>query len=168
MMKKQKHILLSLAAIVAACAAFTISGPSAYAGDKGQKDGGKADTHAEKVAGPNGGRLITSVSPHLEFFLTKDRKVKITAVDGHNKPIAVAEQSVKVTGGSRFKPTQLQFEKKDGVLISTNSFPEGKKLPVIVQIKASPEAKSVTERFYLDQSKCPECKHEEYACICGH
>ena len=163
-MKKQKHILLSLAAITATCSVLTLAIPSVQADDKS----GKSHPHVKKVAGPNGGRLITSVKPSLEFFVTKDRKVKITAVDDKNKPIAMTGQSVKVTGGSRLFPTRIKFEKKGGALVSSNSFPEGKTLPVIVQIKSTPDSKTVIEKFYLDQSKCPKCKYEEYACICGH
>ncbi|NOY00401.1 MAG: hypothetical protein GXP30_11800 [Verrucomicrobia bacterium] len=162
-MKKQHNTLLSLMAVVAACAAFAANTSSARADEKDH-----GHSHEKKVAGPNGGRLITSVKPRLEFFVTKDRKVKITAVDDHNNVIPLAEQSVKVSGGSRFKPVRLKFEKKDGALISTKPFPEGKKLPVIVQIKTTSDSKTVTEKFYLDQNKCPECKNEEYACICDH
>ena len=31
--------------------------------------------HEKKIAGPNGGRIITSVEPHVEFLVTKDSKV---------------------------------------------------------------------------------------------
>ena len=163
-MKTQTHRLLSIAAIIATGIAYTFAGTSARADEKSKPGHG----HEKKVAGPNGGRLITSVKPRLEFFVTKDRKVKITAVDDHNKPIAITDQSVKVSGGSRLFPARMKFEKKDGALISSNAFPDGKKLPVVVQIKATPDSKTVIEKFYLNQSTCPECKLEEYACICNH
>jgi len=163
-MKNHTHRLFSIAAIIATGFAFTIAGNSLRADDKA----GHGHSHEKKIAGPNGGRVITSVKPRLEFFLTKERKVKITAVDDHNKPIALTGQSVKVSGGSRFLPTRLKFEKEKGALISSNAFPKGKKLPVVVQIKTSPDSKTVTAKFYLDLSTCPECKHVEYACICDH
>jgi len=163
-MKTQIQRLLSLAAIITTGITFTLAGTSLRADDKG----GKEHSHEKKVAGPNGGRLITSVKPHLEFFVTKDRKVKITAVDDHNKVIAITEQTVKVSGGSRSNPVRLEFEKNGGALISSNVFLQGKKIPVIVQIKVSSDSKTVTEKFYLDQNICPKCKFEEYACICGH
>ena len=163
-MKKYTHRLLSIAAMIATGISLMTAGTSVRADEKG----GSGHSHAKKVAGPNGGRLITSVKPRLEFFVTKDRKVKITAVDDHNKAIAMTEQSVKVTGGSRFLPTRIKFENKEGVLISIDSFPAGKKLPVVVQVKSTPESKTVIEKFYLNQSICPGCKLEEYACICGH
>lgn len=127
-----------------------------------------ADHDAKKIAGPNGGRVLTGVEPHLEFFVTKDRKVKITAVDDAGKAVALGEQSVTVTGGDRSKPTQMSFTKEGESLISDNAFPEGNNLPVIVQIKAKPDAKAVIEKFTLNLSDCPTCEHAEYACTCAH
>jgi hypothetical protein len=144
---------------------------SIYAEDKhdhGDHDGHDHGKHAKKIAGPNGGRVLTGVEPHLEFFLTKDRKVKITAVDDDGKAVELGEQSVTVTGGSRSNPTRLTFTKDGNSLISDKAFPEGKMLPVIVQIKAKPDAKSVVERFVLNLSDCPGCKYLEYACTCDH
>ena len=40
------------------------------------------DNHAahQKEGGPNGGRLITSVTPHIEFLVMEDLKILISAV----------------------------------------------------------------------------------------
>lgn len=127
-----------------------------------------AEHEAKKIAGPNGGRVLTGVEPHLEFFVTKDRKVKITAVDDAGKAVALGEQNVTVTGGSRSAPTRMSFTKDGDSLISDKAFPEGNNLPVIVQIKATPDAKTVIEKFTLNLSDCPSCKHAEYACTCDH
>ncbi len=124
--------------------------------------------HGKKAAGPNGGRVITSVKPYLEFFVTKDRKVRITAVDDHNKAIALTGQSVKVIGGSRSNPTRMHFKKVDETLVSDIAFPKGNDFPVVVRIKTSPDAKTVLEKFHINLDKCPECKLDEYACICDH
>jgi hypothetical protein len=136
------------------------------------KDQGHADheghDHAEKISGPNGGRVLTSVEPHLEFFLTEDRKVKITAVDDEGEAIALGEQTVRVIGGSRSNPTRLSFTKDGDSLVSDKAFPEGDNLPVIVQIKAAPDAKTVIEKFALNLSDCPTCEYAEYACACDH
>jgi hypothetical protein len=42
----------------------------------------------------------------------------------------------------------------------------GKELPVVLQIKVTPDAKSVTEKFNLNLAKFPTCEHGEYACTC--
>ena len=135
---------------------------------EGDHDGHDHGDHAKKIAGPNGGRVLTGVEPHLEFFLTEDRKVKITAVDDDGKAVDLGEQSVTVIGGSRSKPTRLSFAKDGNSLVSDKAFPDGKMLPVVVQIKAKPDAKTVTERFVLNLSDCPKCDYLEYACTCDH
>ncbi|MCF6313385.1 MAG: hypothetical protein L3J39_13130 [Verrucomicrobiales bacterium] len=163
-MKTPTKKLLTITTIIASVISFSAFAPALQADEKDKPD----HSHEKKIAGPNGGLLITSVTPHLEFFVTKERKVQITAVDDHNKVVPIADQSVKVTGGSRSKPTRMEFEKKGGVLLSNNTFPEGKKLPVVLQIKVTPDSKTITKKFYLDQGKCPECELEEYACICEH
>ena len=45
---------------------------------------------------------------------------------------------------------------------------EGNNLPVIVQIKSKPDAKTVIEKFTLNLSDCPGCDYLEYACTCDH
>ena len=124
--------------------------------------------HDHKIAGPNGGRVITSVEPHLEFFVTEDRKVRITAVNDEGKAVDLGEQSIRLTGGSRANPTRLGFTKDGNTLISDKALPEGNNLPVVLQIKPSADAKSVIEKFNLNLNECPGCDHLEYACTCDH
>ena len=144
--------------ILALAASLTISALAA------EKD----HDHGKKKAGPNGGRVITSVEPHLEFFVTKDRVVEITAINDDFKPVALGTQVISVVAGDRSKPTRLSFAAKDGKLVSNGRLPEGNDFPVVVQIKARPDAKVVNEKFNLDLEKCPTCKYQEYACICAH
>lgn len=44
----------------------------------------------------------------------------------------------------------------------------GKESPTVVQIKATPTAKTVTAKFNFDLAKCGECRLSEYACLCDH
>ena len=125
-------------------------------------------THAKKEAGPNGGRVVLSVEPHFEFFVTPEGKVKLTFLGEDGKAIAVADQTVAAIGGDRAKPTRLAFNKEDGYLLSDKPLPEGKMIPIILQVKVSPEAKTVTEKFNVNLADCPTCAHKEYACTCDH
>lgn len=124
--------------------------------------------HGHAKAGPTGGKLITEVEPHAEFFVNKDNKVEIRFVDDDMKVIAPGEQVVTVTLGDRSAPTKLSFTKEGDKLISDKVVPEGNNLPTVVQIKTTADAKSVTEKFNLNLADCPECKHKEYACTCDH
>jgi len=126
------------------------------------------DNHEKKVPGPNGGRILRTIEPHAEFFVTADRKVQITFVDDHGKAIAPAEQTVTVTTGERSAPVKMTFVKKENVLLSDQSIPAGNNFPAVVQVKTTPDAKTLVEKFTLNLSICPDCKLAEYACICAH
>jgi len=124
--------------------------------------------HEDKIAGPNGGRLLTVIEPHAEFFVTPDRQVQITFVDDHLAPIAPAQQTVVVTAGDRSNPTTLSFTRHGDVLLSDGPLPAGNNFPTVVQIKVNPDAKATVARFNFNPIICPECSHPEYACICDH
>jgi len=129
---------------------------------------GHEGDHEKVQAGPNGGRILHGVEPHLEFLVTEDRKVRITAVDDENEAIPIAAQSVRVIGGDRTNPTRLSFEKEGDVLVSDSTVPEGENFPVVVQIKPTPDAKTVLEKFQVNLEDCPTCEYREYACVCDH
>ena len=134
---------------------------TASAADKDKHD------HATK-AGPTGGRLITEVEPHVEFFVNKDKKVEIRFINDDNKVVAPGEQVISVTLGERSAPTKLSFAKEGDKLISDKAIPEGNDLPTVVQIRAKEGAKAVNEKFNLNLEQCPTCKNKEYACTCAH
>lgn len=133
-----------------------------------------ADHHHEEgvpdlaKAGPNGGRLITSTNPTLEFLLLEDRRMQIIAVDADRKPTPIGDQVVSVIGGDRSDPTEISLSKFDDKLVSDSAFPDGDNLPVVLNIVASPNAEATIEKFYLNLSVCPSCDRYEYACICDH
>lgn len=128
----------------------------------------KEHSHDKKAEGPNGGRVLTAVEPHLEFLVTKDRKVEIIALSKDLKPAKMSGQVISVTAGDRSKPTKLDLKEDGDKLVSSNALPEGNGFPVSVSIKPGASGKAVYEKFNLDMSKCPECKNPEYACICAH
>lgn len=153
--------LPSLAALIALALASVV-----FADEK-KKDDHDHD-HEHIVAGPTGGRLITEVEPHAEFFVNQDNKIEIRFFDHDNEPVAPGAQTVSVIMGERSKPTKLAFAKDGDKLISDQAIPAGNMLPTVVQIKATPDSKTVTERFNLNLEKCPTCEYREYACICEH
>jgi hypothetical protein len=122
---------------------------------------------ASKV-GPTGGKLLTAVEPHVEFLVTRDKKVEIRFVDEKNKVVAPGAQEISVILGDRSAPTKLAFAKSGDKLVSDNSIPEGNDLPTVVQIREKAGAKAVNEKFNLNLDKCPTCKNQEYACTCAH
>lgn len=131
---------------------------------------GHDHAHGKKVAGPNGGRIITSVEPHVEFFVTKNRKVLLTFLDNHNKAKSFDAAGLKLTSGKRLSQTRMNFTKtaKGHGYISSKALPDGKNVPVVLQIKLGKKSKKITEKFNVDFSNCSSCDFLEYACICDH
>lgn len=125
-------------------------------------------THEKTQAGPTGGRLITEVEPHVEFFVNADKKVEIRFINDANKVVPPATQVITVTLGDRSSPTKLAFTKDGDKLISDKPIPTGNDLPTVVQIRAKEGAKAVNEKFNLNLDQCPTYKYKEYACICAH
>lgn len=128
----------------------------------------KGNNHGTHKQGPNHGKLITDVEPHLEFFLTKDRKVQLTFVDDHNKVVARPDAGFSMICGDRAKPTKLTFEKTLTGYISKEKLPDGKNIPTVLRVKSSKDGKTETIRFNINLNDCPGCEFLEYACTCDH
>ncbi|MFT5468803.1 MAG: hypothetical protein ACI8UO_003915 [Verrucomicrobiales bacterium] len=138
-------------------------------GDGGHDHDG--DAHPPQIAGPNGGRVLQELTPRLEFFITEDRKVRITAVTNDEKDptaLPIGEQIVKVITGDRLDPTKLDFAKDGNSLISNGSLPDGLDVPVVVQVKLDEGAKTELVKFQANLRDCPTCDYKEYACVCVH
>ena len=136
--------------------------------DHGHSHGEPDAAHTAKVAGPNGGRIITSVTPHFEFFVTPERQVQIPFLDEANQAIAPAQQEISFIGGDRTAPTLLSFTKQNGVLLSTEKLTDLSTIPAMLQIKTNPTSETHREKFNLNFATCPGCSNAEYACICDH
>ncbi len=124
--------------------------------------------HDKGKAGPNGGRVLQKVEPHAEFFVREDRHVQITFLDKEAKTLRLEKAQISATGGDRKKPTRLSFKADGALWVSAEPLPEGKAVPIILQIRPKPEAKRVTERFTVNLADCPTCDYLEYACVCAH
>ncbi|MEM7600003.1 MAG: hypothetical protein AAF357_01150 [Verrucomicrobiota bacterium] len=169
-MKKPNITLKSFAALATA---FTIAfgAPALQADEKDhnhEEHEGHDHDHDHAEAGPNGGKVLVGVEPHLEFFVTEDRKVQITALGEDGEAVPIGEQTVRIIGGSRSNPTRMTLAKTGDVLVSDIAFPDGNDFPVVVQIKPSSDAKTIIEKFNLNLVDCPTCDYKEYACTCCH
>ncbi len=127
-----------------------------------------AFSSAAEIKAPNGGRIIEAVTPHAEFLVTPEKKIEVRFLDDAGKVIAPGAQVVTVVMGERTKPTKLAFAKDGDKLVSDQTIPEGKELPVVLQIRVRADEKPVTEKFNLNLATCPTCEHLEYACSCDH
>ncbi len=174
-MKQKTHLKVLLLATLALfgatysyAAAGHDNGAHSHDADGGHSNGAAEHAEHKPAGGPNGGRVITIVEPNLEFLLTPERFVQITFLGHEGEVVPVADQVVSAIGGSRTAQTTVEFVEKDGRLVSTEALPEMKSMPIILQIKVTPDAKTVREKFYLNMSDCSGCDFKEYACVCGH
>jgi hypothetical protein len=129
---------------------------------------GLSFVHADKtvVAGPKGGRLLDTEPAKAEFFVEKDRKVSITFYDKDLKPITPKDQTVALIAEPKSGKTKLDMEKKGDALVSTMPLPEGDGYNVVVQVRASSDAKPKNFRIPYLEHECGGCKRVEYACTC--
>lgn len=123
---------------------------------------------ASEETRPKEGRVITTVTPRVEFYVTPERRVRLTFLDAAGMPMTPGAQVVTLTAGERSAPTKLAFDREGDALISRSALPEGSGYPLVLQIKSTPEAKTDYVRFNLNLSSCPGCNRMEYACTCEH
>ena len=121
--------------------------------------------HGGVELGPQGGRILEfskNESMHGEVTV-KDGKFHIAVLDKDMKPVALADQSLTATGGTRQKPEKLTVEKTDTGFVLPAVEP-GQWL--IVQFKENAKAKAITARLEYDTSTCEACDAAEWVCKC--
>lgn len=121
---------------------------------------------AKPLAGPKGGRILTTEAPHAEFFVEKDRSVVVTFYGTDLKPMPVAGRVASATAEAKSGKVKLDFTEKNGALVSTNKLPDGDDYTVVVQLKDNANAKPKNYRVSYHDEVCGECKRAEYACVC--
>ena len=130
---------------------------------------GEVDHHSHAIPGPNGGKLIASVDPHLEFWMQpEDGHARITFVNDDIEPIDAVSLPMSLTMGDRNNPTTIEFEQRGSVFVSTQALSAEGNPPVILEIGSTDGGEIHYERFHLNLDTCSDCKLKEYACICGH
>ncbi len=100
--------------------------------------------------------------------MTPERKIQITFIDDEGNALPLENPTVSAISGDRSSPTRMTFEKRGGSLVSDKPLPEGDAVPIILQIRTTPGANNITEKFNVDLENCPTCEHREYACVCEH
>lgn len=132
-----------------------------------------AHGEASKIPGPNRGRVLVKLEPQVEFFVTAERKVRLTFVDDQGKPVAPpAGVNATLVTGERSAPfTMLFVTEGEGVgasLLSITPLPAGENLPAILRVKTAAASAPTTVRFHINLARCGECDRAEYACACAH
>lgn len=122
--------------------------------------------HGNIEIGPDGGRILEfskNETIHGEVTV-KDGKFHVAIRDKEMKSVALADQTLTITGGDRNNPEKLPVEKQ-GDHFTAPTVKDGQW--VIFQFRETPSAKPVTARFQYETSTCGECKKAEWLCACA-
>ena len=121
---------------------------------------------AKPLAGPKGGKILTTEAPHAEFFVEKDRKVTVTFYDAKLQPLAPGAQVISAIAEAKSGKAMLAFDKTATGFASKTSLPAGDGYTIVVQIRDAAGAKPKNYRVLFEDKICAECQRAEYACIC--
>jgi hypothetical protein len=121
---------------------------------------------AKVKAGPRKGLLLELGGKSAEFFVEKDRTISIAVYDAAMKAQPATTEIITATAEVPSGKTKIAFEVKDRKLISTTKLPEGEGYQIVLQAKATPDAKPKNFRIKLQLHTCEKCGNPEYACIC--
>lgn len=121
---------------------------------------------AKVKAGPRKGLLLELGGKQAEFLVEKDRSISIAVYDAALKAQPATNEVITATAEAPSGKVKIEFEVKDGKLISKTKLPEGDGYQVVVQAKATPDAKSKNFRIKLQLHTCQGCGNAEYACTC--
>jgi len=127
---------------------------------------GFAFGHGDIELGPNKGRILefsNNETMHGEV-IDKDGKLHIALLDKDMKPVNIEAQTLTATAGQRNNPTKLEVTVQgDAFTIATPTAGDW----IILQFKASADAKAVTARLHYDTKKCDPCSNPEWRCGCA-
>ena len=121
---------------------------------------------AKVKAGPRKGRVLEMQGKNAEFLVGEDRTISIAFYDAAMKPQAPTTEVAAAIAEAPTGKARLEFEKKGNLLVSKTPLPAGELYTVVVQLKATADAKSRNFRIPLNLSLCKPCGNAEYACTC--
>jgi hypothetical protein len=110
------------------------------------------------------GRLLEAPGVKAEFLIKPDRQVALTFLDAAGKPMARGERSVVVKVDGK----DLALESNPEGFVSKEPLPAKEPAPIIVQVRATADAKPTNFRLTLNTANCGGCKRAEYTCTCDH
>jgi len=126
-----------------------------------------AHAHGDIELGPNGGLLLEfseNQTLHGEVTLTNG-VFRVALLDQDRKPVALAGQTLTVTGGDRNRPARPEVKQEGNHF----TFPalQGDQYLLVLQFRPKPDQRPVTARFTFDATLCGDCRKQEWLCACG-
>jgi hypothetical protein len=126
----------------------------------------RALAHGGVELGPNGGRILEfseNETMHGELTLTNGT-FRVALLDKDMKPVALRDQTLTVSGGSRLNPQKPVVEKQGAHFV----FPalKGDRYALVLRFTDTPPSRTVTARLEYDAAVCSGCGHAEWLCKC--
>jgi len=125
--------------------------------------------HAEEAkatAGPNKGKLIGTSPDLAEVVIGDDGILSVTFLDSDNKPVAKGSRSAAVFAQLESGRQPVEMVAKDESLVSAAPLPKPDGYIIVVQYRASADAKPTNTRINYAMHNCGGCNLKEYACTC--
>ncbi len=119
---------------------------------------------AKPAADAQPGRRLEALGMSAQFVIQPDRKATVTFVDAAGKPTPRGDRTVVVKVDGK----DVVLEPQPNGFITKEPLPAKEPAPIVVQVRASADAKPTNFRITLNTSTCGECKRQEYGCVCGH
>ena len=107
----------------------------------------------------------------LAFFKRGLRELPVYGGQSYERQfrgLDAGAQVVTVTAEPGSGKVKLDLEKTATGFVSKTALPAGEPYRVVVQTRASADAKPKNFRVDLNLEMCGECKKKEYACTCAH
>lgn len=123
--------------------------------------------HDKVIPGPKGGKIVEVEGGHAEFFIQPDKKISVTFFGGDMKPLPPAEQALAAIAEAPAGKEKLEFEKTGDAFVSKTALPEGEGYRVVLQVRATADAKPQNFRIDYHAEICGGCNRAEYACVCS-
>lgn len=122
------------------------------------------EAHLE--AGPNGGKLVGTPPDQAEVIISDDGILAVTFLNAEKKPVEPGTRTVTVFAQLESGRQPVEMVAKDNAFVSTEPLPEPEGYVVVVQTRASADARPTNTRLNYEMHVCGGCDLKEYACTC--
>jgi len=117
-------------------------------------------------AGPNKGKLVGQPPNQAEVLIAADGSLTVTFLDEGNKPAAPGSRTVTVFAQLDAGRQPVEMVARDNAFVSAAPLPKPEGYVLVVQTRASADAKPSNVRLTYAMHTCGGCKLPEYACTC--
>jgi len=121
---------------------------------------------AKLVAGPGGGKIVGEAPDRAEVLISDDGVVTVSFLDDQGQAAAIGSRSVSLFALLESGRQEVTLNTDGDKLVSAAPLPQPEGYTLVVQIRATADAKPVNARLQFITHVCGGCSLKEYACTC--